>query len=139
MALFLKELADTAHAYGKKLYIDVPVDYEHIDDEGLYHGLNYPRLLGFADALIVWDYFYLEGRDPSTSEDVAKFFISRYDPAKIIFSVGLWGTASTVGPVEFADALRHELLGGARQIWITPNHLVSDAHWKEVVGLMSLR
>jgi hypothetical protein len=70
---------------------------------------------------------------------VAKFFISRYDPAKIIFSVGLWGTASTVGPVEFADALRHELLGGARQIWITPNHLVSDAHWKEVVGLMSLR
>jgi cellulose synthase/poly-beta-1,6-N-acetylglucosamine synthase-like glycosyltransferase len=130
MARFLHELADSAHAYGKKLYIDVPIHYDRLRDEGMSSGLYYPGLLAFADGLVVWDYFYLEGRSPSTSQEVAKFFVTRYGADRIIMSVGLWGKGTPVSPDELAGAVRYSLAGGAQRLWITPNHLITEEHWK---------
>ncbi len=116
----------------KKTKLLTPVDYDNLDNEGLFHGLNYPRILSIVDGIIGWDYFYLDGRGPSTSEDVAKFFTTRYDPDKIIFSVGLWGKKTIVSPEELSNAIHYELRGGARHIWITPNHLISNGHWEKI-------
>jgi cellulose synthase/poly-beta-1,6-N-acetylglucosamine synthase-like glycosyltransferase len=130
LARFLHALADSAHAYGKKFYIDVPIHYDRMNDEGISSGLYYPGLLAFADGLVVWDYFYLEGRSPATSEDVARFFVRRYGPDRIIMSVGLWGKGTPVSPEDLAGAVRHSRAGGAQRLWITPNHLITEEHWQ---------
>ena len=136
MATFLHELADSVHAYGKKLYIDVPVEYDNLRDEGMLNGLSYPDLLNFADGLVIWDYFYLEGRSPEASQAVAKFYVDRYGPEKIIVSIGLWGKVKPLSPDELARAIRSARLGGARSIWLTPNHLITPDHWKNTVNVI---
>ena len=132
MAGFLEIIADSVHAYGKKLYVDVPVHEKALTSEGVHSGLSYPMLLKFTDALIVWDYFYLDGRSPSSSVDIAKFFTSRYDPERIIISIGLWGDSRPVSADELSEAVRYSILGGARHLWITPNHLMTDEHWRSL-------
>ena len=132
MAGFLKVLADSVHKYGKKLYVDVPMHESSLGSEGRQGGLFYPALLQFSDAIIVWDYFSLDGRSPSSSEDIARFFTSRYDPARVIISIGLWGGIRPVGAGEMSDAVRYALAGGAQRLWITPNHLMTDDHWKRL-------
>lgn len=130
MAGFLKVIADSVHRYGKQLYVDVPVHETTLESQGVHSGLYYPYLLNFTDALIVWDYFYLDGRDPSSSIDVARFFTKSYDPEKVIISIGLWGVQHPVSPRELSEAVQYSIMGGATQLWITPNHLMTDAHWK---------
>jgi cellulose synthase/poly-beta-1,6-N-acetylglucosamine synthase-like glycosyltransferase len=139
MAQFLQIIADSVHKYGKRFYVDVPVHLETMNTEGQLSGLFYPRLLKFVDALIVWDYFYLEGRAPSTSEDVARFFVSRYGAEKVIMSIGLWGSQHTVAPDELAEAVRSSIAGGAVRLWITPNHLMNDAHWNSLESAATAR
>ncbi|MDH3252388.1 MAG: glycosyltransferase family 2 protein, partial [Ignavibacteria bacterium] len=139
MSGFLRSLADSAHAYGRKLYIDVPVDYDDMQAQGLYHGLEYPRLLTFADGLIVWDYFSLAGRGPAESEQVSRFFTERYGAKNIILSIGLWGNGTTITPDEFGEAIRSSLNGGAQQIWVTPNHLISRNHWDRMTRVLGMQ
>lgn len=136
LARYLHQIADSVHAYGKKLYLDVPIDYKHLRQEGVTSGLYYPGLLKFTDALIVWDYFYLEERSPRSSEDVARFFVDRYGPEKIILSIGLWGKERPVSAGELSEAVSSSLLGGAQNLWITPNHMVTPAHWEQIVKSM---
>ncbi|MEW6509781.1 MAG: glycosyltransferase family 2 protein [Bacteroidota bacterium] len=135
LARYLHELADTVHAYGKKLYIDVPIHYDRLNDEGISSGLYYPGLLRFADGLVVWDYFYLEGRSPATSENVARFFVKRFGAEKIIMSLGLWGKGKAVSPGDLSRAVHYSLAGGATHLWITPNHLITDEHWSALRGV----
>ena len=136
MSRFLRELADTVHAYGKKIYVDVPIDVGRLGEEGLSSGLHYPELAPFVDGFVVWDYFYLDGRSPSTSEAVSRFFVERYGAGKTFISPGLWGSTRPVSPAELSEALRFARLGGARKFWITPNHLLTDDHWKAVVNTL---
>ena len=133
MSRFLRELADTVHAHGKKIYVDVPVDFDNLAEEGLASGLHYPELAQFVDGFVVWDYFYLDGRPPSASETVTRFFVERYGADKTFVSPGLWGKTRPVSPAELSEALRYARLGGARKFWITPNHMLTDEHWKTVV------
>jgi len=133
MSRFLKQIADSVHKYGKKLFVDVPAHENTLESQGLQCGLYYPALLEFSDALIVWDYFYLDGRSPSSSRDIAQFFTSRYDPDRIIISIGLWGAQNPVSADELSEAVRSAQHGGARNIWVTPNHLLTDAHWRGLV------
>ncbi len=136
MARFLKQIADSTHKYGKQLLVDVPAHETTLKTEGLQSGLHYPSLLEFTDALIVWDYFYLDGRSPSSSRDIARFFTSRYDPERIIISIGLWGTQRPVSPEELSEAVESARLGGAKNIWVTPNHLLTESHWHKLVQSM---
>jgi biofilm PGA synthesis N-glycosyltransferase PgaC len=136
MSSFLRELADSAHAYGKKIYVDVPIDFDNLGDEGLPSGLHYPELAAFVDGLVVWDYFYLEGRPPSTSETVAKFFVDRYGADRTFLSIGLWGKERPLSPVELSESLSYARRGGARKFWITPNHLLTSDHWRAVVSIL---
>jgi hypothetical protein len=108
-------------------------------DEGLQSGLHYPELAAFVDGLVVWDYFYLEGRSPSTSETVAKFFVDRYGAERIFIAIGLWGKEKTVSPLELSQALAFARRGGARKVWITPNHLLTADHWNGVVRTLRVK
>jgi cellulose synthase/poly-beta-1,6-N-acetylglucosamine synthase-like glycosyltransferase len=135
LARYLATLADSVHAHGKKFYVDVPIHYERLRNQGRSSGLYYPGLLAFADALIVWDYFSTENRSPATSEDVARFFVDRYGADRVIMSFGLWGKDGTMSPEDLAAAISASQAGGAKKIWLTPNHLVTDAHWNEILAL----
>ena len=138
---FLKEISDTVHKYGKKLFVDVSIEWGHMNQEGLTSGLYYPKILNIADYIVVWDYFYLENRPPETSEEIAEFFTTRYDPQKVIISIGLWGKDKRVSPEELVTAVFSSLKGGAKNLWITPNHLLTDAHWQlllKVLGILTI-
>ncbi len=135
---YLREIADSVHKYGKDLYVDVPVDWKRMDHEGIETGLYYPWVLRVADAIIVWDYFYLENRPPETSEEVARFFTERYGATRVILSLGLWGKSHPVSPEELATALYHSLQGGAQKLWITPNHLLTPQHWQRVLEVLGV-
>ena len=133
---FLRAIADTLHRYGKKLLVDVPLHYDRMAHQGRESGLFYPYVLDAADGIIVWDYFYLDGRSPETSREVAQFFSQRYDPSRVILSIGLWGKEKPVTPGEAAEAVAFALDGGARNLWITPNHLITQAHWDSLLSRM---
>lgn len=141
MYQFLKEMSDSVHKYGKKLFVDVPINWKHMKREGLATGLYYQWVLKAADYIVVWDYFYLEDRPPETSEEVARFFTSHYDPEKVVISIGLWGKNRRVSPEELAVAVYSSLKGGNKKLWITPNYLLSDAHWElllKILGVVTL-
>lgn len=129
MATFLKQIADSVHKYGKRLYVDVPVHLDELSTEGMASGLHYPYLLKFTDALVVWDYFYLDGRPAESSEDVARFFTTRYGSDRVVISIGLWGKKKPVRADGLAIAVQSSLNGGATALWITPSHLMTPAHW----------
>lgn len=136
MARFLSSIADSVHRYGKKLYIDVPVDYADLRGDGAATGLRYQDLLSFADGLIIWNYFTLDGRSPKTSEQVASYFVGKYGADRVTVSLGLWGKDKPVSPPDISAALYYSILGGARRIWITPNHLVTEDHWDAFVHVL---
>ncbi len=128
LATWLKQLTNSAHAYGKKLYVDVPVHFDRIENQAMESGLYYPYVLKVTDGIVAWDYFYLDGRSPKTCREVARFFTTRFDPNKVIISQGLWGTKKPVSPEELAQAVAYSISGGAMNLWITPNHLLTNAH-----------
>jgi len=139
MAEYLRSIADIAHAARKRILIDVPVDFKDMEAEGLQHGLHYPSLLQFADALVVWDYFYLDSRSPSSSKELARFFTGRYGAERVVMSIGLWGKERPVTANEFGLALRGSLEGGATHVWITPNHMIGSDHWRQLAGIMAMQ
>lgn len=128
LSQWLAQLADSTHVYGKKFYVDVPVHYAQLENQAKESGLYYPYVLGVADGIVVWDYFYLEGRSPKTSRKVASFLTARFDPEKVIISHGLWGTSKPVSPDELSKAVLYAIEGGAMNLWITPNHLLTREH-----------
>ena len=65
MGLFIQKAAAAAHSHGKKLYLDVQVEWDHLERRGASHGQDYGVMLGSADRLVVWDYFGLAGRPPN--------------------------------------------------------------------------
>lgn len=42
MYRYLKQVSDSVHKYGKSLYVDVPIEWNHMAQEGLTTGLYYP-------------------------------------------------------------------------------------------------
>jgi hypothetical protein len=129
LAQWLKKLANAAHGYGKKLYVDVPLHYRHLESEAKEAGLYYPYVLDVADAMVVWDYFYLDERSPKTSGEVARFLMKRYGAQKVIMSFGLWGADKPVDAEQLSEAVSYAIDGGATNLWITPNHLLNKQHW----------
>jgi hypothetical protein len=48
--------------------------------------------------------------------------------------VGLWGPKGVVMPPEDLGAtLAAALEGGARDLWVTPNDQLTDAHWEALL------
>lgn len=130
---YIKRAADIAHKYQKKLYIDVPVSWNDFKQNGKESGLDYRRVLKHADNIVVWNYFYLENLPPMVSESLSRYLIENFPANSFYVSLGLWGKKDPMDPKTFSDGLRSALRGGATRIWVTPDSMVTDEHWKEIL------
>jgi poly-beta-1,6-N-acetyl-D-glucosamine synthase len=130
MERFLEKAAVVVHRNGKEFYVDVPVSWKDFKRNGREAGLDYRRVLKHADKIIVWNYYYLENLPPTVSEDLARYLAANYPLSGFYVSIGLWGKKEHVDPASFKTAVESTLRGGAAQIWITPNDLVTAKHWE---------
>jgi hypothetical protein len=127
---FIKRAAAAAHSHGKKLYLDVQVEWDHLERRGASHGQDYDVMLGSADRLVVWDYFDLAGRPPEHTTQVARS-LKHLGGDKVILSVGLWPNEGTpVSPEALSIALRAGLSEGILNQWVTPSRFMTPDHWR---------
>lgn len=127
---FLQRAAAAAHTHGKKLYLDVQVEWDHLERRGASHGQDYGVMLGFADRLVVWDYFDLAGRPPEYTTEVARSLLP-FGQDRIILSVGLWPKeGAPVSPDALRIALKAGLSAGVINEWVTPSRFMDQDHWR---------
>jgi hypothetical protein len=131
---FVQRAAEAAHRHGKQLWVDVAASWKDLTRDGRDHGHDYPRLLLYADRLVVWNYRALEELPVSASGDLARRLSATLPAGRWSMSVGLWGPKGTVMPPEDLGAtLAAALEGGARDLWVTPNDQLTDAHWEALL------
>ncbi|MFQ5586804.1 MAG: glycosyltransferase [Thermodesulfobacteriota bacterium] len=136
MERYIKRVAEVVHREGRELYVDVPVSWVDFSRNGRESGLDYRRVLRHADKIIIWNYFYLEAAPPTVSEELSKYLVENFAINSFYVSVGLWGDKEPVDPLTFAEAIASTLKGGATQIWVTPDYLVTDEHWNELIAYL---
>jgi cellulose synthase/poly-beta-1,6-N-acetylglucosamine synthase-like glycosyltransferase len=130
MQQFLRRVADAAHSGGKRLIVDVPVNWKDLQRRGKDSGLEYARVLQCADQIVVWNYFGVEGRSPEVSAKIAGDLVHSFAPERFFVSVGLWeGQRGSLDPQSFGRGLEYTMKSGAENIWITPNKLMTSDHW----------
>ncbi len=133
MERFVARVADAAHRHRKKLYLDVAASWKDLSLRGRDYGHDYERMLRHADVLVVWNYYALELQPPEASRDLARS-LAGLPADRVWVSLGLWGRDGKIlGPAEIDAAIAAMLDGGQRQIWVTPNDLLSDAHWNVIL------
>ena len=133
MERFLKRAETIVHYNKKELYVDVPVSWTDLERNGREAGLDYRMVLQHADKIIVWNYYYLENLPPTVSEKLSRHLAATLPLARFYVSIGLWGQKEHVAPESFKVAVESTLRGGASQIWITPNDLVTAKHWDDML------
>ena len=130
---FIKKAAQIAHRRHKKLYVDVPVSWADFRRNGRDSGLDYKRVLRHADNIVVWNYFYLEGKPPAVSEAISRYLVENLPKDSFYVSLGLWGkNDDQMDPKTFSQGLRSTVRGGVKRIWVTPDSLMTEGHWNEV-------
>jgi len=132
---FIGKVANIVHREGKELYVDVPVSWKDFSRNGRDSGLDYTYVLRHADRIIVWNYFYLEDASPDISEKLTRYLTRNFPINSFYISIGLWGKGSHVDPSTFSEALIYTLKGGSPFIWITPDYLLTESHWKKVLQI----
>ncbi len=128
---YIKKAAEVTHRYHKELYVDVPVSWADLRRNGRDSGLDYKRVLRHADNIVVWNYFYLEGKPPSVSESISRYLVKNLPRDSFYVSIGLWGKTSPMSPMSFSEGLRSTIRGGVKRIWVTPDSLMTEGHWNE--------
>ena len=130
MQAFLERVANAAHSGGKRLIVDVPVNWKDLQRRGKDSGLEYARVLQSADQIVVWNYFGVEERSPEVSARIVRDLVRSFPTEKFFVSVGLWqGRDGSLDPKAFQKGVEYTIERGAQNIWITPNKLMSPRHW----------
>ncbi len=130
IAGFLTQAAGRTHPYGVALWMDVEVSWGNLASEAQEYGHHYPTLLDAADRLVLWAYTGLSRYPASYTRELAAYLSSRHDPRRLILSQGMWdGRGGTISPADLHTALQQAREGGLANLWVTPSHLMSDAHW----------
>jgi hypothetical protein len=130
---YIRKAAEIVHRNGKDLYIDVPVSWKNFALEGKEAGLDYRRMLKHADKLVLWNYYHLEGKPPEVSRSLSQYMRKNFLDSSYYISIGLWGSNKPADASSLDAAISGTLSGGSSQIWITPNDMLSDAHWDSVL------
>jgi len=136
MEEYIEKVAEIVHSFNKSLYVDVPVSWRDFSRNGRESGLDYRRILKHADNVIVWNYFYLEDLPPSISEDLSSYLARNFPVDSLYVSIGLWGKKEHIDPGILRESIQATLKGGIRRIWITPDSLLTDEHWKAILPLL---
>lgn len=133
MENYIRQVADIVHRQGKFLYVDVPVSWNDFAMDGRQAGLDYKRVLKHADKIVIWNYYHLKGNAPEVSRSLSKYMRENFPSSAYYISIGLWGHDNPASATSLGEAIDVTLDGGSKQIWITPNDMLNDAHWNQVV------
>lgn len=133
MEKYIASAAEAAHRHGKELYVDVPVSWSDFSKNGRESGLDYTRVLKHADNIVVWNYFFLEDLPESVSEKLSSYMSQNFPPDSFYISLGLWGKKDPMTPRAFSEGIRLTLKGGAKRIWVTPDSMLTEDHWRELI------
>ncbi len=134
---FLARAAAAVHASRRRLYVDVPVSWDDLSRQGRDSGLDYARVLRHADRIVVWDYFAMDGRPPESSRDLVRALRRSVPPDRVFVSIGLWTpSGEAMPPEEFRRAVADSVEAGMPNLWITPNHLMTPAHWAALTAVL---
>ncbi len=134
MERFVQRAAEAAHRHGKQLWMDVAASWKDLKRDGRDHGHDYALLLRHADRLVVWNYHWLEGLPATASTELARRLAATLPAGRWSMSVGLWGPeGKAITPAQLGQTLAASLEGGARDLWVTPNDQVTDAHWNALL------
>jgi GT2 family glycosyltransferase len=134
MERFVQRATAAAHRHGKQLWIDVAASWKDLQRDGRDHGHDYAILLRHVDRLVIWNYHALEGLPAAASTDLARRLVATLPAGRWSMSVGLWGPGGKpVTPDDLAATLAAALEGGARDLWVTPNDQLTDAHWNALL------
>ncbi len=129
---YIRDIANVVHRHGKVLYVDVPVSWNNFSNEGKESGLDYRRILKHADKIVLWNYYLLEDKPPESSKELSLYMSRNFPPGSYYISIGLWSETAPADAASVGKAIQSTLEGGSSQIWLTPNDMISDAHWNEV-------
>jgi hypothetical protein len=131
---FVQRASEAAHRHGKQLWMDVAASWKDLARGGRDHGHDYGLLLRHVDRLVVWNYRALEGLPVSASGDLARRLVATLPAGRWSMSVGLWGPGGkAMDPAELGATLASARDGGARDLWVTPNDQLTDAHWNALL------
>ncbi|MGD0003637.1 MAG: hypothetical protein ABSE06_05340 [Anaerolineaceae bacterium] len=130
IAGYMAKLAAAAHAYGKKLFLDVDINRSNLSEETNTDGTDYTKMLKSVDMLIIWAYYYLDGYAPEYLTTLAQY-LTKFGNSKIIMSIGLWGPNNVNNmPTDLLQrGLTASVKGGISNIWITPSIYMSSSLW----------
>lgn len=135
IARFVERAARVAHTHGKQLFVDVRIDREAPQNEGRRSGHDYALLLQYADRLVLWNYFGLNGTAPEYTRDIARY-VQRYGANRIIISYGLWADrGAVVSAADLQRAMNAGQEGNLPHAWITPIRLMNDDHWRAITSV----
>ncbi|MDI9394553.1 MAG: hypothetical protein QM426_03650 [Euryarchaeota archaeon] len=130
---FLDKAAKITHKNNKKLYMDVRVSWEDLRKEATECGQSYQVMLEHVDKIIIWNYFGLKDYDPKVTKEIAHEYGLKYDPNRIIISIGLWKKGDDVlSSEELKQAMQFSRQEGIYNLWITPSNYLSDEHWESI-------
>jgi hypothetical protein len=79
---------------------------------------------------VVWNYFGAEDRSPEVSRGVVEELTHSFPDDRFYVSIGLWRPHGSIDPATLRKGVVYTLEGGVPNIWITPNELLSQAHWQ---------
>jgi hypothetical protein len=127
---YMAKLAAAAHAYGKKLFLDVDISRNNLSLETSTNGTRYDLMLKSVDMLVIWAYYYLDGYAPEYLTTLAQY-LTKYGNSKIIMSIGLWGpnNVNNMSADLLQRGLTASIKGGISNIWITPSIYMSSSLW----------
>ena len=134
METYINQVANIVHHYGKALYVDVPVSWNNFSVEGKESGLDYRRILKHADKIVIWNYYHLQENPPEVSQSLSKYMLENFPNSAFYMSLGLWGQKTPASATSLSQAISSTLTGGSNQIWITPNDMLSNTHWNQVLN-----
>ena len=128
---FVARAASIVHRQHKQLFVDVRISWGHLAQESRENGQDYARLLAQADRLILWAYFGENDYYRAWYTVPLAQYLQKYCPEQIILSFGLWANfAQVLAPAELATAIALAQAHQQTNIWITPSHLLTRAHWQ---------
>ncbi len=141
---FVEKAAALAHKHGKQFFLEVRASPVDLASQSAAAGTRYDLMLKYADRLVAWDNFGLEGNAPERLKDAARFFAS-YGPDRVILLLGVWqqtGEAAlpdkalqtAVAPAALKAALEAVQQGGSTNLWVGPSFLLDAGHWAVLDG-----
>jgi hypothetical protein len=136
---FLEKAAAVVHKSNKQLFVEVHINLDEAGKVWLQNGTDYDLLLKYADKLLVWGNYNMQGRALGAIVNVA-YYLTRFDPERVIVMIGLWDKnypsntpkqdMQAIPAEDLRTALAAADQGEIKSLGVVPSFLLGEAHWQ---------